>query len=386
MEPEPALQTLTVALVAPNIRRRDGQGRVMVEIARALAHRGHRTIAFSSSCAEELHSLPQFSWRRVPLPPGPEGLGVILWAYSVRRALLASQIDVVCLMGGCTVPPEPIVYYAPFAQRTWQTIRHRTTAPGLYQKLIGRFAVGLEARAVGRAGAVVPMTEAIGNELRPLIRADAVIQPVPAGVDLDEFPPVTSESRQAARSELGIDRKGFVLGFVGEYITGRKGLDLLAKGIALGSDRAERVLVHGDGPLDKANRMLGQLGIGERFLFPDPAIPVPKVMAATDAVVIPSTYEPFSLVALEAASSQLPIVISQFAGAAEFLGDAALSVDPFDAKAMRNVIDQLKNDSALRLTLGERARAVAEKTTWEIVSGQVIDVIEDAAKRANSRP
>lgn len=372
--------TLDVSVICPNIRRRDGQGRVMLEICRSLCERGHRVHAYSATCARELLHLPTFTWRKVFMPKGPDVISLAVFALTASRASKSRRHDVMVIMGGCALPSGRVYYYAPFAQATWQAERLRAGNVAIHQRAFGRFAVWLESKALSRTSVLLPTSERIGEELAHLLAPDAEIEVVPGGVNIDEFPPVDSSMKPPARAQLGIAPDRFAIALIGEFATGRKGLDVLVA--ALKDGRADEVvLVHGEGPTALANSRFEREAPG-RVMFLDPQAPVQQVMAASDIVAIPSIYEPFSLVALEAASSRLPIVISERAGAASYLGDGAIAVDPTSAQSIREAIDRIRDEPGLAERIASRARSVAEDMTWEKVAAVAAERIAGPGTRS----
>ena len=94
--------------------------------------------------------------------------------------------------------------------------------------------------------------------------------------------------------------------------------------------------------------------------------PVPYY-AAADALVLPSFYDPFGLVVLEAAACGLPVVTSRASGASELLSegrDGYVLDDPADAASWADRLERLL-DPALRRRMGEAARRLALQYTLE---------------------
>lgn len=82
-------------------------------------------------------------------------------------------------------------------------------------------------------------------------------------------------------------------------------------------------------------------------------------LGAASIVACPSLYEPFGLVALEAASSGAALVLADIATFRELWSGAALFADPLDPAAFAAALDRLSQDGAERRRLGEAARARA---------------------------
>ncbi|HEX3865281.1 MAG TPA: glycosyltransferase family 1 protein [Gemmatimonadaceae bacterium] len=108
--------------------------------------------------------------------------------------------------------------------------------------------------------------------------------------------------------------------------------------------------------VDRRVRFLGPLAVGDDRL---------RVLYA-DATVFcfPSLEESFGLPPLEAMASGTPVIVSNVAAVVETCGDAAVFIDPTDARAIAEAIDALMNDSARRAELRAAGLARAESFSW----------------------
>jgi glycosyltransferase involved in cell wall biosynthesis len=87
--------------------------------------------------------------------------------------------------------------------------------------------------------------------------------------------------------------------------------------------------------------------------------------AGADALLLPTRYDAFANVCLEAAAAGLPVVTSGANGAAEIACDAGIVVDdPEDVAGFARALDRLAEPSA-RSALGKAARAIAERHGWD---------------------
>jgi len=128
----------------------------------------------------------------------------------------------------------------------------------------------------------------------------------------------------------------------------------------------------------KATRFVGHLNHADLL----------AVLHRADAAVLPSHYEPFGIVALEAAAAGTPLVTSNIGGLGEAVinGQTGVSFPPRDvaglATAVRTVLDD--PDAAQR-----RARAARDRLTsdfdWKTVADQTAQVYL-AAKRGERQP
>ena len=108
-----------------------------------------------------------------------------------------------------------------------------------------------------------------------------------------------------------------------------------------------------------------------RFFGFVPELTLVALYRLADVFVFPSLYEGFGLPPLEAMANGTPVVTSNISSLPEVVGDAALTVDPYNideiAQAIRNVLD----DAELRSRLVASGHARAGQFSWESSVGQV---------------
>lgn len=91
-----------------------------------------------------------------------------------------------------------------------------------------------------------------------------------------------------------------------------------------------------------------------------------RLYAGAHIFVYPSLYEGFGLPALEAMISGAPVITSKTSSLPEVCGEAALYVDPFDKTDLRNKIERLLGDNALRATLTQSGKERARMFSFEV--------------------
>jgi D-inositol-3-phosphate glycosyltransferase len=220
------------------------------------------------------------------------------------------------------------------------------------------------------------------------------IRVVPGGVDTSVFRPFPME---AARALLGLGPGKLVL-FVGR-IQQLKGIDLLLRAFAQlmaawpDGDLPRLVVVGGRNPADGADpealemerlRILArELGVQDRVTFQG-AVPhslLPTYYSAADLVVVPSLYESFGLVALEAMACGAPVVASRVGGLQWTVQDGRSGFlvrrrDPrLFAAAMRLVLE----DEALRTSLSREAVQVASGFSWASAAERTLQLYGELA-------
>jgi glycosyltransferase involved in cell wall biosynthesis len=99
------------------------------------------------------------------------------------------------------------------------------------------------------------------------------------------------------------------------------------------------------------------------------------------AVLFPSLYEGFGLPVLEAMMAGAPVLTSTAGALVEVVGDAAVTVDPYDAGAIAEGIARLDRDEALRRSLSEKGRRRAQLFSMEAYQKRLSALYADALAR-----
>ena len=153
------------------------------------------------------------------------------------------------------------------------------------------------------------------------------ISVVPCGVNLGLSQP---SDKEEARKQLGLREDDRILLFVGR-IEPLKGVDILLGAAAQGGSGSECFvrIVGGDestreGEMAHLRDLASQLGIAERVTFMGAVDHerLPLFYNAADVCVVPSFYESFGLVALEAMACGTPVVASRVGGLSVAIRDS----------------------------------------------------------------
>ena len=214
---------------------------------------------------------------------------------------------------------------------------------------------------------------------------------VPNGVDPRPWQ-VRPEQVAAARRRCAGD--GPLIAFAGRLVYEKGVQDLLA---ALPRLRRRhpglRLVVAGRGPsADELRDQARRLRLGRAVTFAGfvPDAELAALVAAADCAVVPSRYEPFGLVALEAAAAGTPVVASGAGGLPEFVrsGRTGLAFPAGDPAALADAVSALLADQVLARRLARQARAVLRREhSWAGVAERTADVyaraeVQERALRA----
>ncbi len=237
-----------------------------------------------------------------------------------------------------------------------------------------------ETRIVGAADRIVAANVVERSELLRDYAARAQrIATIPCGVDTAVFAP---RERRAARRELGLDERPVLL-WVGR-IAPIKGLDTLLDAVGrldAAGTRLRLLIVGGDAdePRNGHERALREqierLGLGAvvSFVGPQPQDALPAYYAAADVTVLPSYYESFGMVALEAMACGSPVIASRVGGLVTTVRDGVTGflVPDGDVDALAERVTTLIADPDLRWRIGREGVRWAAQHRWPCVAEAV---------------
>jgi glycosyltransferase involved in cell wall biosynthesis len=154
--------------------------------------------------------------------------------------------------------------------------------------------------------------------------------------------------------------EGPIVGAVGRLVH-QKGFDLLIRALESLPAEATCVLV-GDGP-ERASleELASRLGLRDRLIVTGWAERPRDYLPSFDVVALPSRFEGFPLVAVEAMLARRPLVVSRVESLPEAVenGTTGLLVPPDDVEALAGALTELLSDPDRREAMGERGRARA---------------------------
>lgn len=221
------------------------------------------------------------------------------------------------------------------------------------------------------------------EDMHSLVTQKGNIDVIPCGTDIERF---GSIPKFEARQKLGLDPNAKIVFYVGRFDP-RKGIETLVRAIGLSQlrDNANLQLMIGGGSRlgfadgkerERIEGIVDELGLRSLTHFPGriPDELMSAYYAAADVCAVPSHYEPFGLVALEAMACRTPVVASKVGGLQYSIvdGETGLLVPPQADKAWACAIDRILGDTAWQEELGRAARArVVQYFSWESVASNL---------------
>jgi len=252
--------------------------------------------------------------------------------------------------------------------------------------------IAVETDIVRRADVVVAATPAEQDQLVRLYAADpARIRVISPGVDTERFHPIPPAH---AKDQIGLCAESRIILFVGR-IEPLKGIDNLLQAITqVVNARPELRLgvcvpiiggdpdrIREDDEMVRLQELQEGLGISDvvTFLGAKDQDMLQYYYSAAEMVVMPSDYESFGMVALEAMACGTPVIASDVGGLAFLVrhGRTGYRVPARDPQALAARIAHLLTDEGLRRRIGQRAACWAESYAWPNIADQIEEVYAD---------
>jgi D-inositol-3-phosphate glycosyltransferase len=249
-----------------------------------------------------------------------------------------------------------------------------------------------EAHVVQIADRLIAATPAEEQQLLDLYGANAEkISVVPPGVDLARFHPM---DKKAAKQQVGIPCGDTNILFAGR-IEPLKGIDTLLLAISILQEKHPQAVKNAcvaiiggdpwaddlDAEMARLQELRAQLGIHDlvTFLGAKDQDVLPYYYAAAEMVVMPSHYESFGMVALEAMAMGTPVIASEVGGLAHLVqhGVTGFHVPSRDPEALAARILELLEDHDLRRQLGRQAYDYAQQYDWAIIAQRMRNVYKE---------
>jgi D-inositol-3-phosphate glycosyltransferase len=269
----------------------------------------------------------------------------------------------------------------------------------------GEYRLNGERQVLRMADRIVAATQAELAQLQWLYQANTrKIVVIPPGVDLSRFYPIPVDE---AKEAIGVDTCSRMLLFVGR-IEPLKGIDTLIQAIdimrqngTMGEDVC-LALIGGETDVSPQNvsqemarlqemRQQYNLGSFVTFLGQRSQETLPYYYSAAEAVVVPSVYESFGMVALEAMACGTPVVASEVGGLAFLVQDhkTGFTVPFAEPRALADKLADLLHDENMRRRMGAQAAMFALDYSWEKITNRVkslYDEVLEVSSRSGEPP
>jgi glycosyltransferase involved in cell wall biosynthesis len=196
---------------------------------------------------------------------------------------------------------------------------------------------------------------------------------------------VSEEEQNFIRKKYGIS-KDFIMYTGG--VDYRKNIEKLIEAFSLMNknliDSHNLVIVCKmlDNEVQHYRRFTDKYGVTDKVIFTKyvPFDHLLKLYNMSKAFVFPSLYEGFGLPVIEAMKCGAPVITSKTSSLPEVAGEAAILIDPMNAKSIAEGMSKLLLDKDLRNNLIRKGYEQSKKFTWEKVAKDTLDVYEEIEK------
>lgn len=258
--------------------------------------------------------------------------------------------------------------------------------------------IQVETRLLKEADRVIAATQAEVAQIQWLYQVSSErVVVIPPGVDTGHFYPI---ARDEAREYIGIPLEKRMVLFVGR-IESLKGIDTLLHAMAglknqglFAQNTGCLAIIGGEADVSpeklsaemaRLTRMSEELGLEDivGFLGQRDQDKLPYYYSAAEVVVVPSHYESFGLVALEAMACGSPVVASETGGLAFLIkdGETGFHVPAGDVEALKSRLETILTDEVLRRRLGQQAAAYAQSYDWAHISDKILELYNSLLPR-----
>lgn len=194
-------------------------------------------------------------------------------------------------------------------------------------------------------------------------------------INTERFVPADAAARAALRQKMALPLDASVMIYVGSGFE-RKGLEAAIRAVAT-TDRY--LLVVGKDKAEKRYRALAaSLGCAERIRFAGMQSETLPWYQAADGLLLPTLYDPFPNVILEAMACGLPVITSDTCGGSEFIqpGQNGYVCAARDVSALRDAVMALPRQ-AIGSAMADAARARVMDSTPQRLSRQLVALYQD---------
>ncbi len=240
-----------------------------------------------------------------------------------------------------------------------------------------------EKKIIENADAIIATSPFEQDIIKKYYNVDRVVKIIPPGVDTVFFSPMNT------REQVDLPNR-----YV--FSTGRldytKGFDLLIKAFYHVAKEVQDVkLILGGGshkPTDleikirgELDQLINKLGLKSKVIQTGriPNELLPTYYAKANVVAVPSRYDLFGMVALEALACETPVVVSKYAGVSRYITEnIGLISNPEDEHDFAEKIIYILRNKEIASRMGKNGRKfILSNFTWENIANRIRETYEE---------
>ncbi|TKX47285.1 glycosyltransferase family 1 protein [Halorubrum sp. SD690R] len=353
--------------------RTGGGATYAYELANALGELGHEVDVYTQSVPgedDDVATHPNVTVTRITKARPLVVFSTLYFSIACRRRIDFEEYDVIhgTLMPASTIALGPWLLDAVDAPLVLtshgtsydeaRSVDPQSPPDYLFKYVFHPINVAMDAVAGRFADHIIGVSDHTREQLRDLYRFDADdLTTVPPGIDADRFRP-TDEVHPA----VDTDRESIL---VLSRLDPRKGIDKAIRAFARLEREDAELLIAGTGRLEDSLRELAaELGVSDdvRFLGFVEDEELPSLYSSVDLFVLPSEYEGFGIVFMEAMACETPVIGTDVGGVPTAVddGETGYLVPKDGIRELASRMDELLGEP------GEYERMAQESRTWAV--------------------
>jgi len=201
-------------------------------------------------------------------------------------------------------------------------------------------------------------------------------------IDTGRYRIPSKEEIREMKEKLNINNE-FIIGSVGRMFVAAKGFDILIRAFKKILDKGikMKLLLVGSGKDEKLLKHLANsLNIQKHVTFTGYRKDAYKYMKMMDLFIMPSLYEGFGNVHLEAMYMEVPCIISRYVPSLEIAGNSAFKIKPNEKEIVDAVLYLMEN-KRIREDMAKEGKRIIQSFTIERYVEKLERIYEDIGKR-----
>ncbi|QCR15188.1 glycosyltransferase family 4 protein [Methanosarcina mazei] len=230
----------------------------------------------------------------------------------------------------------------------------------------------LEKKAINKADRLIVVSPSIYEYCLKMGADPSIIDLIPNGITIDEY---EFEGKDLIHPSLL---------YIGRLVK-IKGIDILIRAlpiIKMSYPDIKLFIAGSGGQFNKINSIVKKMNLTENVVFLGNVFGLEKrhLIASTDILILPSRYEAFGIVLLEAMAFSKPVVASNVGGIPYIISneETGLLFEVENVTELAEKVIKLLNDEHLRLKIGKAGKEKAKLFSWDKIADQTIKTYQDS--------
>lgn len=341
-----------------------GGGAIAVhKIAKLLSEKYDVTVLSWDYCGKKREKIDGVQYERFGFSFLNSKIGMLLYQWMLPYQMLTRKFDIF-FESFC--PPFTTALLPLFTKKNIVGVVHMLAAQDMERKYKLPFRY-IERFGIKQYKRIIVTSDHMSDTIHAIAR-DAEITVISNGID-------------KVYDTIAHSKK-YIL-FLGRIEIDQKGLDLLVTAFKKFNEKKNsmyKLFITGTGEkteMQKLKQLIAEQGIKEQVEFTGKVVGENKVnlLRRAACVVVPSRFETYSIVSLEALAHKTPLVCFAIDGLSWLSHQVAFKVKPYDTTAFADAMETATSDNKLQKKL-DKGSDFAKQYTWENIYNQYEDYIQ----------